>query len=101
VWIKQTTRMSVRKVFISIALVLIVGLFSLYGGRHLDHRQDLDEMNRLIATQLVSPSVFSTTMVQDLPEAARRFFTYAIIEGTPLYSVADIAMEGQFSLSTK
>ena len=93
--------MSVCKMSISVALVLIVVLSSLYGWRHFDHRQDLDEMNRLIATQPVFPSVFSTSMVQDLPEPVRRFFTYTIVEGTPLYTVADIRMEGQFSLGTK
>ena len=99
--IKQSTRMRVRTVSISVALVLMVVLFSLYGWRHFDHSRDLDEMNRLTATQPVAPTVFSTTMVQDLPEPARRYFTYTIAEGTPLYTVADISMEGLFSLGTK
>lgn len=40
-------------------------------------------------------------MVQDLPEPARRFFASTIAEGTPLYTVADISRNGQFSLGTK
>ena len=40
-------------------------------------------------------------MVADLPEPARRYFAFAIAAGTPLYTVAQIKTEGQFSLGTK
>jgi hypothetical protein len=37
-------------------------------------------------------------MVADLPEPAQRFFRFAIKPGTPLYTVAEIFMEGEFRL---
>lgn len=40
-------------------------------------------------------------MVADLPEPARRFFTIAIAEGTLLYTVVRVKMEGQFSMGDK
>ena len=66
--------------------------------RLLDYRAD-----RLLATHLrqqqsASPSRFSLSMLQGLPEPARRYFTFAIKPGTPLYTVADITMTGQFGM---
>ena len=40
-------------------------------------------------------------MVADLPEPARRYFSYAIKPGTPLMPVVEIRMTGQFSLGSK
>lgn len=51
--------------------------------------------------QPADPARFSTSMVASLPEPARRFFTYTIAEGTPLYTVSQIEMAGQFSLGTR
>ncbi len=45
--------------------------------------------------------VFVPEMIADLPEPARRYFTYTIAEGTPLSAVAVIGMEGQLGLGTK
>ncbi len=59
------------------------------------------EMERLRAFQPANPPRFSAQMVVELPEPARRFFTFAIAEGTPLLTVAEIEMRGQFSLGNK
>lgn len=40
-------------------------------------------------------------MIVDLPEPARRFFSFAIRADTPLYTVAEISMRGGFSLGVK
>lgn len=82
-------------------LFLSVAVVALATWRHLDRRADEDEMKRLIALQPANPVVFSVDMVANLPEPARRFFIFAIAEGTPLYSVADIKMEGQFGMGDK
>lgn len=87
--------------FISISLILIIMVSCLYGWRQLDHRKDRNEILRLIDTQPASPPLFSLSILQDLPEPAQRYFTYTIAEGTSLYTVAEISMEGQFSLGTK
>ena len=64
----------------------------------LDYRED-----RLLAAQLRQQQSsfvtrFSADMLQGLPEPARRYFTFAIKPGTPLYTVADITMTGQFGM---
>lgn len=78
------------------AVLLVLGLW-----RFADHRADRIEMSRLRALQPVAPDTFSATMVADLPEPARRYFTFTIAEGTPLLTVAEIKMHGQFSLGTR
>ena len=82
-------------------LLLGVVVAALAMWRYLDRRADADEMQRLIALQPANPDVFSAGMIASVPEPARRFFRFAIAEGTPLYSVADIKMEGQFGMGDK
>lgn len=78
------------------AVLLVLGLW-----RFADHRADRMEMARLRALQPHAPHNFTATMVADLPEPARRYFTYMIAEGTPLLTMAEIEMHGQFSLGTR
>lgn len=82
-------------------LILVVAVITLLFWRQADHRADRAEMDRLIALQPTNPARFSADMVADLPEPAQRFFAFAIAEGTPLYTVAEIEMQGQFSLGSK
>ncbi len=90
------------KVFLFLFVFLFaVALVILMIWRQLDHRADRAEMARLIALQPKSPPAFDPAMVVDLPEPARRYFEYTILTGTPLFTVADIEMTGQFSLGTK
>ncbi|OAN80723.1 hypothetical protein A8B78_10075 [Jannaschia sp. EhC01] len=90
------------KTLLSLALVVAgVAIVALFVWRQLDHRADRAEMDRLIATQPMAPAAFDASMVADLPEPAQRFLTYAIAEGTPLYTVAEIEMQGQFSLGSR
>ncbi|MEM6456215.1 MAG: DUF6544 family protein [Acidobacteriota bacterium] len=84
-----------------ILLFLVLGVAALALRRQADRRADRAEMDRLIALQLSDPPAFSPEMVADLPEPARRFFTFAIAEGTPLYTVAWIEMTGQFGMGDK
>ncbi|SHL97786.1 hypothetical protein SAMN05443432_1042 [Roseovarius litoreus] len=73
-------------------------LAGLIGWRQFDHHVDRVEMERLLATQPADPAHFDADIVADLPEPARRFFTFAISEGTPLYTVANLEMAGQFGM---
>lgn len=86
---------------IHVLTVLILAICALGIWRFLDHGADRAEMKRLIALQPQAPEAFRLAMVEDLPEPARRFFAFAIAEGTPLYTVAELTMEGRFSLGTK
>lgn len=92
----------------------IVGVFfSVIGGliaatvvglllwRWRDLRDDAAEWRRLQALQPRVPAIFEPAMVAALPEPARRYFAFTIQPGAPLWPVAEIDMEGQFSLGTK
>lgn len=85
-------------VFSFIAITLVVGLFV---WRQIDHHADRIEMDRLRALQPLKPAIYTGSMVSDLPEPARRYFAFAIAEGTPLYTVGQIDMTGQLSLGSK
>jgi len=69
--------------------------------RQMDRRDDRAEWDRLVALQPQAPDRFDPEKVADLPEPARRYFTYAIDPGTPLLPVAVIEMTGEFSLGTR
>ena len=66
-----------------------------------DHCANNSLWRRLVAMQPVDPPVFDTGILTDLPEPAQRFFRFAIRPGTPLYSVSEISMQGDFSLGSK
>ncbi len=82
--------------FISIVLAAL----ALSAWRWFDHRADREAMNRLAATQPTGPACFDPAMLADLPEPARRYFLYSIEPGTPLCTVANITMSGQFGMGT-
>lgn len=86
---------------VGVLLALLLGLLALVLLVVLDRRADRAEWNRLASLQPPDPARFAPEMVADLPEPARRYFTYAITPGTPLLPVAEIDMTGQFSLGTK
>lgn len=66
-----------------------------------DRRADRHELQRLVELQPSAPRVFSAELIANLPEPARRYFTFTIQPGTPLLPVVEIDMTGQFSLGTK
>lgn len=88
-------------IFMWVLVIVGLALAGLFAWRQADMRADRAEMDRLIATQPSDPELFSADMVADLPDPARRFFTFVIAEGTPLRTVALIEMEGQFGLGDK
>ena len=82
-----------------VVLLLLVAAMRLW--HQADHKADRALWDQLVATQPATPATFDPAMVDDLPEPAQRFFRYAISPGTPLYTVAEISMQGRFSLGTK
>lgn len=90
-----------RMVIISVLALALLLALTLLIWRHLDQRADHAEMARLRALQPDNPPRFDHALISDLPEPARRFFTFAIAEGTPLYTVATVKMQGQISQGTK
>jgi hypothetical protein len=85
-------------VFLAI-LVLLLGTLLIL--RLLDWHADQVEWKKLSSLQPANPVQYDSSMVADLPEPARRFFNFAIAPGTPLYTVAEIEMGGQFSLGSQ
>lgn len=91
--------MSIFLAALSIILfVFIIGTLLL---RWSDQKADAAERHRLLKFQSNTEAFFEPSMVEDLPAPARRYFLFTIAPGTPLYTVADIFMDGQFSLGSK
>ncbi|MDF1722714.1 MAG: hypothetical protein P1U65_18735 [Minwuia sp.] len=88
-------------VLISALLLVACCIVGLFAWRQIDHRSDAREMQRLRALRPSDPPRFSPSMVDGLPEPARRYFLFAITDGTPLLTVAEIEMAGLFSLGSK
>ncbi len=89
------------KILLVAVLVMLLGVLVLLALLSMDRRADREEWNRLAALQPTQPARFAPEMVADLPEPARRYFAFMIRPGTPLLPVAEIDMQGQFSLGNK
>ncbi len=76
-----------------------VALLALMRAR--DARADQREWAALKSLQPANPQFFERSMVAELPDPARRYFEFAIAPGTPLLTVAELAMRGRFSLGNK
>lgn len=83
------------------AAILVLALFALLALRLWDGHADRREWTRLAALQPANPARYDPALVADLPEPARRFFNFAIAPGTPLLTVAEIVLGGQFSLGSR
>lgn len=82
-------------------VVVLLAVLGLVSVRLLDLRADHGEVARLLGLQPSHPARFQPDLVADLPDPARRFFLFAIADGTPLRAVANIQMSGQFALGAK
>lgn len=83
------------------AILFAAALIALGSWRWLDESADEAVWRSLLAHQPAAPATFDTTLLDGLPAPAQRYFRFAIRPGTPLTSVAEITMEGQFSLGSK
>jgi hypothetical protein len=97
---RKMGELPMKFVYVSLAM-LVVALLALLALRLWDGRADRMEWARLAALQPTNPAMYDPVMVADLPEPARRFFNFAIKPGTPLLTVAEIDMGGEFSLGTR
>lgn len=90
------------KIFFLILLILVVvAIAALWFWRQADHAADHAAMARLAALQPGSPERFDLSLLDGLPEPARRYFRYTIQPGTPLYTVARISMAGKFGMGNR
>jgi hypothetical protein len=87
---------------IRILPAVITVVLAVFGGwRWTDHRADKAVWVNLASHQPSAAGTFEPPLIVGLPEPAQRFFRFAIKPGTPLYSVVEITMEGEFSLGSK
>ncbi len=87
-------------VYFSLA-VSVMAFLVLFTLRQWDGRADRREWARLAALQPKNPARYDPAMVADLPEPVQRFFHFAIKPGSPLLTVAEIHMGGEFTLGTR
>lgn len=85
---------------VGVVVLIMVAMAVLALWRLSDVRAENRVMAALHASQTTSPQTFNETMLVGLPEPAQRYFRFAIAPGTPLYTVANIEMEGRLSLGT-
>ncbi|MEE4164240.1 MAG: DUF6544 family protein [Woeseiaceae bacterium] len=88
-------------VILAIVATITLLLLALGAWQWSDRRAERAAWAGLVSQQPTTPASFEPLMVSGLPDPAQRFFRFSIAPGTPLYTVADIAMEGEFSLGTK
>lgn len=88
-----------------IAGLLVVGALAALAiqlARWSADRRDAEHVwQELLKAAVPLPAHFDRALVANLPEPARRFFSFAIEPGTRLSTVAVIRMEGELSLGSK
>lgn len=85
--------------FIVLAILALLTIAALW--RWSDLRAERALWRQLAAGQPATPPSFDESMVAELPGPARRYFCFSIQAGTPLATVAEIRMHGEFSLGDK
>lgn len=88
-------------VFLSLAAALALVAAVLLAWRGLDLRADHALADKLVTQAGPAGPAFSLEMVAGLPEPARRFFAFAIEEGTPLATLVELEMRGEIGLGTQ
>jgi hypothetical protein len=84
---------------LGLAAALVIGVIAL---RLTDGRADAALRDELLSVSSAVPAPpFDPKMVDGLPEAAQRFFLFAIEPGTPLRKTAVIKMGGELSFGTR
>jgi hypothetical protein len=84
------------------AAALVGGALAVGLGAYKSAKAETDRAYARLAAAPAPPSRrFDAEQVAHLPEIARRYFQHAIAPGTPLYSVAEVEMEGTFLLGGK
>ncbi|MCC2617758.1 hypothetical protein LJ739_16010 [Aestuariibacter halophilus] len=81
--------------------VVVVGAVLLCLLRLRDRHDDSRAWARLASLQPKLPARFNPAMLATQAEPVQRFFNYMIGPDAPLYTVAEIHMQGQFSLGSK
>jgi hypothetical protein len=90
-----------KKIGIGTAILAGGGLAFGYSAYRSASGEMEDAYARLAGRPNLPTRRFDPAIVSELPEVAQRYFRHAIAPGTPLYSVAELEMEGTFLLGDK
>ena len=83
------------------ATIIIVITLLLRVWRYWDDRVLASTWKALAANAKQSPDLFDASQIETLPTAAQRFFKASIKNASPLHTVVEISMRGEFSLGDK
>lgn len=83
-------------VLVLLCIVLVLKLW-----HRADERSAAEAWTKLARRAPSAPMSFDPSMVNGLPEPARRYFLFTIAPGAPLRSVAEIATHGEIGLGTR
>lgn len=86
---------------LALLIVAVASLLALAALCVLDRCANQSHWRHLQALQPQNPARFDPVMLAGLPPAAQRYFQFAIEPGTPLLTVAELAMTGEFSLGSR
>lgn len=86
---------------VAVLLILFLVFLAMQVWRGMDKRADDAAWQQLKKAGAGARKVFEPAMVQDLPEAARRYFMFTIAPGTLLSPVTEIRMRGEIGLGTR
>jgi hypothetical protein len=89
------------KAMLALLAAITLAVLALLAWRWADNAAEKDAWRRLISLQPAAPAAFDYSMIAALPDPAQRYFRFTIAPGTPLYTVAEISMGGEFSLGSK
>lgn len=84
-----------------VLLMLVIIAMVLRFLRHLDDRAVASKWTTLVACSTLNPENFDTRRLDGLPPLAQQFFEVSIRNGTPLNTVVELTMHGEFSLGDK
>ena len=88
-------------IFITLVLVIAGVMAGLQAWRWSDNRYAARIWAGLEQLGQYPASIFNSSIVEDLPEPARRCFLYTIKAGTPVRTVTEISTSGEIGLGTQ
>ena len=89
------------KLLTIIIAILVLSAAGLQAWRWFDHYHAAAVWQMLQRSAPSSPAVFEPSMVEHLPNPARRFFLFVIQPGAPLHTVTEIRMSGEIGLGSQ
>jgi hypothetical protein len=94
-------RKQILLILSTLLALLVLVILAMQAWRMADARADETGWMQLRATAPDARETFDPAVVEDLPDAARRYFLFTIAPGTPLRRVSEIRMIGEIGLGSQ